>query len=72
MMTPIFKNPKNVTPALGGNDIFFEKDANLRLNTQNCRGKLTFKVAVAHLALRSPMFGEQTKNKKSQIFYKID
>ena len=28
------------------------------LNTQNCREKLTFKVAVAHLALRSPMFGE--------------
>ena len=25
---------------------------------QNCRGKLTFKVAETHLALRSPMFGE--------------
>ena len=25
---------------------------------QNCRGKLTFKVAFFNLALRSPMFGE--------------
>ena len=31
------------------------------LSFQNCRGKLIFKVAVAHLALRSPMFGEETK-----------
>ena len=30
----------------------------MRLSTQNCRGKLIFKVAETHLALRSPMFGE--------------
>ena len=33
-------------------------DAFPRLDTQNCREKLTFNVAYTHLELRSPMFGE--------------
>ena len=37
---------------------FGKKNAVSGLKTQNCRGKLTFKVAETHLALRSPMFGE--------------
>ena len=38
--------------------LMLKKKKKCCLRTQNCRGKLTFKVAVAHLALRSPMFGE--------------
>ena len=37
---------------------FWCGDAFSRLDTQNCREKLTFKVAYTHLELRSPMFGE--------------
>ena len=37
---------------------FWCGDAFPRLDTQNCREKLTFKVAYTRLELRSPMFGE--------------
>ena len=40
-------------------DTCFEHfNATLGRKTQNCRGKLIFKVADRHLDLRSPMFGE--------------
>ena len=51
----IFKNDCN-SPAQ--NHAFSKKKKNPGKKIQNCRGKLTFKVAITHLALRSPMFGE--------------
>ena len=46
-------------------------DAKLHLNTQNCREKLNNLVVQTHLALRSPLFGEQ-KKKKCVFFNGID